>query len=878
MTISENTTATQPTTHTLSIRQSHELHDTHLLNVTNMSDPGRNEDEALPRKITQRPTPSPNKIEAADADRTTPPLTQRSSMRPTQTSYSPSPLILGSRVMLPNVSTSGDYTSSSLAHDAKMPIAMSAIEADKSSGFGDFTKGPASATVGRSARFAGRQGWSFKGNSSVVDDTNSGWDVADEMSRMQVSEPQENNTSVAKHETADPSVDLSAPHSGDSASSISPTAPTTEPGDNTLFSYSHSRSPSSVTTSSDDPASVMTPHHQTKGSMDAKAALQDDGANRPYSMEKSGFGSHTFAGNQERPSAQHPVPQYPQNIHTAHMTLGPAPNMPLDVSAEHYDYRTHSLPSHSSVNEDHQIDYRYQPDMGVRPMPTMPMPVTMPPQQQAVPPAHYPPTIDYRYAPQASYPAPPPPGAYPAMPQAAQPLYPEMHHERGVSAGYPHGHAPHLRPVHHHSASDPAIRDAAALLNALQTYPPPHISHVSGGMYGAPYSPSNFYTQADAYTPALAQALARQLQYDAPAYLRDNHGGPSANNRKLGLYKTELCRSWEEKGSCRYGPKCQFAHGEDEIRKVSRHPKYKTEICRTFWVSGSCPYGKRCCFIHTELPISGAPGLPGAPSPSNAEVSRGANQPAPVAPPDGRARSLSTNSDPNDQPSSLLARISAKSRESTGGGAPTRPSPGEVTSPTSATTVQAEQNFVPYGRHGLGSLRVDTALDGTPAHAVSAFPFSANPAISTTRPSPGPATATGDYAHRHFGDLSSGLMSQRLAPMSPMTPVSVQNTHRYSLSGDASIPSLATRSPEARISGGSTPYNVNGGSGDTPGRITPSSMSPYHGRSGSGQWVPPQVGQARHAPSPSFGSATNGTEDLRNWSEVTVGPNSRQWA
>ncbi|KIY51337.1 hypothetical protein FISHEDRAFT_26045, partial [Fistulina hepatica ATCC 64428] len=63
-------------------------------------------------------------------------------------------------------------------------------------------------------------------------------------------------------------------------------------------------------------------------------------------------------------------------------------------------------------------------------------------------------------------------------------------------------------------------------------------------------------------------------------------------------YKTELCRSWEEKGTCRYGGKCQFAHGEEELRTVQRHPKYKTEICRTFWVSGSCPYGKRCCFIH----------------------------------------------------------------------------------------------------------------------------------------------------------------------------------------------------------------------------------------------------------------------------------------
>ncbi|GAA5884988.1 hypothetical protein JCM6882_007183 [Rhodosporidiobolus microsporus] len=86
--------------------------------------------------------------------------------------------------------------------------------------------------------------------------------------------------------------------------------------------------------------------------------------------------------------------------------------------------------------------------------------------------------------------------------------------------------------------------------------------------------------------------------------------GPSPNNRKLNLYKTELCRSWEEKGSCRYGVKCQFAHGIHELREVARHPKFKSEICRTFWQQGSCPYGKRCCFIHAsgdaalDLPLS----------------------------------------------------------------------------------------------------------------------------------------------------------------------------------------------------------------------------------------------------------------------------------
>ena len=113
---------------------------------------------------------------------------------------------------------------------------------------------------------------------------------------------------------------------------------------------------------------------------------------------------------------------------------------------------------------------------------------------------------------------------------------------------------------------------------------------------------ANQFYQPDTYAPndlAAAQLMARQLQTYTGTYggtpannsgltspastvaqNPPNGNGPSANNRKLGLYKTELCRSWEEKGTCRYGSKCQFAHGEEELRKVPRHPKYKTEICR----------------------------------------------------------------------------------------------------------------------------------------------------------------------------------------------------------------------------------------------------------------------------------------------------------
>ena len=66
------------------------------------------------------------------------------------------------------------------------------------------------------------------------------------------------------------------------------------------------------------------------------------------------------------------------------------------------------------------------------------------------------------------------------------------------------------------------------------------------------------------------------------------------------LYKTELCRSFQETGTCRYGTKCQFAHGKHELRPVIRHPKYKTEVCKTFHTIGTCPYGRRCRFIHTR--------------------------------------------------------------------------------------------------------------------------------------------------------------------------------------------------------------------------------------------------------------------------------------
>ncbi|KAK1349825.1 C3H1-type domain-containing protein [Heracleum sosnowskyi] len=84
--------------------------------------------------------------------------------------------------------------------------------------------------------------------------------------------------------------------------------------------------------------------------------------------------------------------------------------------------------------------------------------------------------------------------------------------------------------------------------------------------------------------------------------------GGSSSSGGNGFYKTEICRQWEDFGSCRYGAKCQFAHGKEERRptRFSNKSKLETQICNLY-TSGSCSYGFRCRFIHQQnnSPASG---------------------------------------------------------------------------------------------------------------------------------------------------------------------------------------------------------------------------------------------------------------------------------
>lgn len=109
-------------------------------------------------------------------------------------------------------------------------------------------------------------------------------------------------------------------------------------------------------------------------------------------------------------------------------------------------------------------------------------------------------------------------------------------------------------------------------------------------------------------SPMEAPNLHRRLDRSHSEPVVKGGEGRQANSSR---YKTELCRPFEENGFCKYGDKCQFAHGHAELRTLSRHPKYKTELCRTFHTIGFCPYGPRCHFIHNADERRGASAGPG---------------------------------------------------------------------------------------------------------------------------------------------------------------------------------------------------------------------------------------------------------------------------
>lgn len=653
------------------------------------------------------------------------------------------------------------------------------------------------------------QRWRLNGSGQLVDpDATLEWDLAQNITRLKLGAVGDLTDDIQGRLGASPQSKLGAatvaPFNDasplETASDVSlDSSPNTS---DHQISPSHSRVSSTDTLESHESA-ISSASHTMRGPPQLKIATGNEAKERPHSFSGGLSTADLRRLKQAGEEHVHPVPAHPWSSAAYRDRVGGGekpfspeqPTYPSLTNAsfgrgqQQFDYRS------AQSNSDLQSDYSAQ--RSYFPQPSAP---------SAAAPQHFlqgRPTngIQSTYRqPQRGYPpqplVPSPTGlAYaPAhVPHLslgnAQQLYDmvlpagDSHHPAVTRVQQQHNV---FRGAHQHSASDPsALRDAAtlALLSNQAVF-----AQATHGMY-PPIHPglySQFYGTPESYSADLAvAAMANRLQthftspYGAlPAQgLGVDHsvnsgpespglqssGGPSANNRKLGLYKTELCRSWEEKGSCRYGAKCQFAHGEEELRNVARHPKYKTEICRTFWVSGACPYGKRCCFIHTELPVSGiAPGADGIPPPSSTAGNR-----------------ERSNSDPNESSLSLLQRIQRKGDS------------------TPVDTSPPSGNFF-NTRPPTGSLRVDTsALNNITKQNKSAYPTFASNALmlssseQTPMKSPVvPLTAGPDLGRHNNSRLDIvGYSQQRLNRTSVTTPNARHSFNGTDVDLDFSSPS-----------------------------------------------------------------------------------------
>jgi hypothetical protein len=156
-----------------------------------------------------------------------------------------------------------------------------------------------------------------------------------------------------------------------------------------------------------------------------------------------------------------------------------------------------------------------------------------------------------------------------------------------------------------------------------------------------PSSPA-FEHGADGALPSLNIPAFNEISSPKRSNIHESCVSPKVKDPRV--YKTELCQKFEETGSCPYGLKCQFAHGNKELRskaslspitspqqhisEISTEPLefdlmeeeqlqkkaidsrlYKTELCRSFNRTGYCRYGLRCQFAHGIHELRASPRL-----------------------------------------------------------------------------------------------------------------------------------------------------------------------------------------------------------------------------------------------------------------------------
>ncbi|XP_073269606.1 uncharacterized protein [Primulina huaijiensis] len=82
-------------------------------------------------------------------------------------------------------------------------------------------------------------------------------------------------------------------------------------------------------------------------------------------------------------------------------------------------------------------------------------------------------------------------------------------------------------------------------------------------------------------------------------------GGVAAENENSN--KADICRHWKDSAICRFGSKCQFAHGKEELRPPRFSDKNKLEIFKPYNSSSgssSSSHGRKSCSVNQIIAAS----------------------------------------------------------------------------------------------------------------------------------------------------------------------------------------------------------------------------------------------------------------------------------
>ncbi|CAD5235133.1 unnamed protein product [Bursaphelenchus xylophilus] len=113
-----------------------------------------------------------------------------------------------------------------------------------------------------------------------------------------------------------------------------------------------------------------------------------------------------------------------------------------------------------------------------------------------------------------------------------------------------------------------------------------------------------------ASTISIASSTMARSEYAVPfpsgsSTISSRSSGPSQSSSRSQSpkdipknFKMTLCRHFLNKGVCPKGKKCNFAHGQHELRAREDQPeRYRTEPCWNFAI-GRCEHGDNCIFLH----------------------------------------------------------------------------------------------------------------------------------------------------------------------------------------------------------------------------------------------------------------------------------------